>query len=254
MFVSTPQATLYCNAYGPKTAPAIVGIGGWIGSGELWALPFETLSQSWRTITYDHRGTGASVAAVDSITLANLVSDVFAVLDAHGVERCVLAAESSGALTALSAALQQPQRIPGLVIVDGMVFRGLDAASDPFLKGLQHAYAATLDRFVDLCMPEDGPAHIKRWGRQIIDRAAPEAAIALRRLNSEADIRADLPRIQQPTLIIHCEGDKIVPVEQARSLAHALPKAELVVFKDSGHIPTMTRPGEIAKEIERYFT
>jgi pimeloyl-ACP methyl ester carboxylesterase len=253
MFVPTPQATLYCNAYGPKDAPAIVGIGGWIGSGELWALPFETLSQRWRTIAYDHRGTGASVAALDSITLANLVKDVFAVLDAHGIARCVLAAESSGALTALSAALQQPQRISGLVIVDGMVFRGQDSPTDPFLKGLQHAYAPTLDRFVDLCMPDDGPAHIKRWGRQIIDRALPEAAIALRRVNNEADIRGELPKIQQPTLVIHCEGDKIVPIEQARMLAQTLPKAELVVLKDSGHIPTMTRPAEIASEIARFF-
>lgn len=241
------------GAYGPKDAPAILGIGGWIGSGELWALPFETLSQRWRTISYDHRGSGASVAAVDSITLANLVNDVFAVLDAHGIERCVLAAESSGALTALSAALQQPERINGLVVVDGMVFRGLDSATDPFLKGLQHAYAATLDRFVDLCMPDEGPAHIKRWGRQIIDRAAPEAAIALRRVNNEADIRAALPKIQQPTLVIHCDGDKIVPVEQARMLAKILPNAELVILKDSGHIPTMTRPAEIAAQIERFF-
>ncbi len=253
MFVSTPQATLYCNAFGPHDAPAILGIGGWIGSGELWALPFETLSQRWRTITYDHRGTGASVAALDSIMLDHLVNDVFAVLDAHGVARCVLAAESSGAITALSAALRDPARISGLVVVDGMVFRGLDAASDPFLQGLQHHYAATLDRFVDLCMPDDGPAHIKRWGRQIINRALPEAAIALRRVNNQADIRAELPKIQQPTLVIHCDGDKIVPVEQAHTLAKTLPNAELVVFNDSGHIPTMTRPGEIAAQIERFF-
>jgi pimeloyl-ACP methyl ester carboxylesterase len=253
MFVASPQATLYCTAYGAQNAPAILGIGGWIGSGELWALPFETLSQGWRTISYDHRGSGASVAASDSITLANLVNDVFAVMDAHGLERCVLAAESSGALMALSAALQQPERISGLVIVDGMVFRGLDPAADPFLKGLQHAYSATLDRFVDLCMPDDGPAHIKRWGRQIIDRAPPEAAIALRQANNQADIRDDLPNIKQPTLIIHCDGDKIVPVEQARRLASALPNAELVVFKDSGHIPTMTRPVDVADQVLRFF-
>ena len=254
MFVPVAQATLYCNAYGPVNAPAIVGVGGWIGSGELWALPFETLSQNWRTLRYDHRGTGASVAEVNSITLPNMVDDVFAVMDAHGIERCVLAAESSGALTALSAALQRPQRISGLVLVDGMVVRGLDATTDPFLQGLQHAYAATLDHFVNLCMPTDGPAHIKRWGRQIIDQATPDAAIALRRINNETDIRADLHKVQQPTLIIHCDGDRIVPVEQARSLARTLPDAKLVELDDTGHIPTMTRAVEVAGEIERFLS
>jgi len=67
MFVPVVQATLYCNAYGPVNAPAIVGVGGWIGSGELWALPFETLSQNWRTLRYDHRG---KVIELTSATLA----------------------------------------------------------------------------------------------------------------------------------------------------------------------------------------
>ena len=254
MFVSTPKATLYCTAFGAIDAPVILGIGGWIGSGELWALPFETLSQRWRTISYDHRGSGASVADVDSITLENLVNDVFAVMDAYGVERCTLAAESSGALTALSAAMLNPKRISGLVIVDGMVFRGNEPPSaDPFLQGLEHHYGATLGRFVDLCMPDEGPEHIKRWGRQIIDRASSDAAIQLRKVSNDADIRSNLHKINQPTLVIHCDGDKIVPIEQGRMLVKALSNAELVVLNDSGHIPTMTRPAEIAAVIESFF-
>jgi 3-oxoadipate enol-lactonase len=256
MFVSTHSAQLFCTRYGPAyvhgKTPAIIGIGGWIGSGELWALPFETLSQSYCCISYDHRGSGASVAAPESITLDNLVEDLFAVMDAYAIDSCVLAAESSGALTALSAALRHPERISALVLVDGMVYRGLADAADPFLAGLQQNYPATLSRFVDLCMPDDGPAHIKRWGRQIIDRATPEAAIALRKINSQADLRDHLKEVQQPTLVMHCKGDKIVPVAQAHALADALPKAQLVVFDDTGHIPTMTRPREVATEIGQF--
>ena len=157
------------------------------------------LNQSVQLVRYDERGTGASVAAVESITLANLVNDVFAVLDAHGIERCVLAAESSGALTALSAALQQPQRISGLVIVDGTVFRGLDSATDPFLKGLQHAYAATLDRFVDLCMPGPhqtlGPPDHRPRCALGGDRLAPleQRSRSPRRLAQDSAAHADHP-------------------------------------------------------------
>ena len=119
MFVSTGSAQLFCTRYGPPWVPgqtdAIISIGGWIGSGELWALPFENLSQSHCCISYDHRGSGASVAPVESITLDNLVSDLFAVMDAYQIARCVVAAESSGALTALSAALRYPERIRALV-------------------------------------------------------------------------------------------------------------------------------------------
>ena len=256
MFVSTRSAQLFCTRYGPPCVPghtdAIIGIGGWIGSGELWALPFETLSQTHCCISYDHRGSGASVAPLESITLDNLVSDLFAVMDAYQITRCVVAAESAGALTALSAALRHPERITALVLVDAMVYRGLADGNDPFLAGLQQNYPATLSRFVDLCMPDDGPAHIKRWGRQIIDRASPEAAMALRQINNQADLRERLKDMQQPTLVLHCSGDKIVPVAQAHALVEALPNAKLVVFDDSGHIPTLTRPGEVAAQIGRF--
>lgn len=55
------------------------------------------LSKTWRAIAYDHRGTGATIAAAGSITFKALVGDLFAIIDALGVESCVLAAESAGA-------------------------------------------------------------------------------------------------------------------------------------------------------------
>ena len=101
MFVTVGNAKIYATSFGSTSSPVIVGIGGWIGSWELWAEPFAILSQNWRTIVYDHRGAGAFLAPVESITFDRLVDDVFAMLDAYSVEHCVLAAESAGALTAL---------------------------------------------------------------------------------------------------------------------------------------------------------
>jgi pimeloyl-ACP methyl ester carboxylesterase len=71
-----------------------------VGSWELWIEPFGLLSQSWRTVAYDHRGSGANLAPVESISQAALVSDVFGVMDALGIAQCVIAAESAGAAVA----------------------------------------------------------------------------------------------------------------------------------------------------------
>ena len=153
----------------------------------------------------------------------------------------------------MSAALKHPDRITGLVIVDGLTFSEPIAADDPFLNGLIAHYPQTLDRFVETCVPEADSDHLKRWGRQILDRATLDAAIALYRLSGSIDLRADLPRITQPTLILHGELDALVPVAAARELADTLPNAKLIVLPGAGHVPTVTRPQEVAREIQNYF-
>ncbi len=253
MFITHNSAHLFTTAFGPLSdSPPIVGIGGWVGSWELWQQPFAILSRVRRTIAYDHRGSGATFAPPDSITFDNLVDDLFAVLDAYHVRQCTLAAESAGVLTAIAAALRDPQRICRLVLVDGPLHPRAPG-DDPFLSGLRHDYPATLDAFVDLCVPELGCEHIKRWGRQIVGRASQETAIALLLTAREIDPRPHLARITQPALIIHGELDALVPVQHAHELHAAIPHSRLLVLPGAGHVPTMTRPAEVAQAMSEFL-
>ena len=253
MFISVGAAKIFSTAFGSPSAPAILGIGGWIGNWELWALPFSILSAKWHTVAYDHRGSGATITSTESISLDSLVDDVISVLDAYQIERCCLAAESAGAATAFLAALKYSQRITKLVIVDGYYFGNTPNARDPFLAGLKSNYSATLDAFVAACVPEQDSDHIKHWGRQILNRATPEAAIALYRTTNPIDLRGELSRIYQPTLILHGEADRLVPVDSAYWLAKALPNTKLTILPGAGHVPTMTRPNDVAREISRFL-
>lgn len=253
MFITRSDARIFATAFGPRSGRTIVGIGGWIGSWELWIDPFSILSESWRTLAYDHRGSGATVAPIETITFDTLVDDLFAVLDAYEIQCCIVAAESAGALTALAAALRRPERIAGLVIVDGLAFRPTQAGQDRMRAGLLSDYAATLDWFVAACTPERDVAPIRRWGRQILDRASPAAALALYDLPNSVDLRPDLARITQRTLIIHGDADAILPLAAARQLAATLPNAQLVILEGVGHVPTLTRPQEVARAITSYF-
>lgn len=253
MFIPVGDARIFTTAFGREGSPVIVGIGGWIGSWELWVEPFSILSQDWCTIAYDHRGSGATVAPLETITFEHLVHDLVTVLDAYQVERCILAAESAGALTALGAALEHPERIAGLAIVGGRDARSTHRETDPFYAALKADYSRTLDGFLAACLPEPGTDHIRRWGRQILDRASPQAALALYRMAVPDDLAHKLGRIQQPSLILHGSADVIAPLEGARWMAQTLPNAKLVVVEGAGHVPTVTRAGEVAKAIADFF-
>ena len=252
MYISRPDAQLFAVAFGnsPRT---LLGLGGWVGSWELWLEPFTLLSNSWRTIAYDHRGTGATIAPPESITLPTMVEDLFAVLDAFGVAECVLAAESAGAAIALQAALQQPARFRGLVIVDGMYHRERPVGADRFVAALKAHFHETLEQFVDACVPEPNSEAIRHWGRQIVRRSSPEAAVRLYECLYDIDLRPQLPQITQPSLVIHGENDQIVPVSAAEWLATQLPNSQLMVLPASGHVPTVTQPRTVADAIEQFF-
>lgn len=253
MFIDVPGAKLFSVRGGPARGTAILAIGGWIGSSELWQLPLAELSDAYVTLTYDHRGSGLTQCEPASITFENLVADALAVLHAHAIDRCVLAAESAGAQTALALAARFPDKVSHLVVVDGMHSRGIAVDNDPFLKGLHAAYPATLERFVQLCIPEADAEHVKAWGRKILSRADAAAAIALRVVGSTTDVSGDVSRIAQPTLVLHGDLDKIVPPESGKALAAALRDAEFQSLPGCGHVPTLTQPRRVADAMRAFL-
>ncbi len=184
-----------------------------------------------------------------SNTAERLADDVMAVLDAHGVDRCVLAGESQGAGVVVEVAARYPERVSGLVLVDGLLPDGPRTLSDPFAVALRDDYERTIDDFVEACLPDPRHDALRHWGRLILDRSTSEHAIALY-MAGAADPRPWLPSIRAPTLVIHCDGDQIAPLEDGRALAAGIATSTLRILAGDEHVPTMTRPTEIAALIE----
>jgi pimeloyl-ACP methyl ester carboxylesterase len=252
MFLKSPDADLLVSRFGSGSR-TLVAHGGWVGSGELWHAPFEILSTHWRCVTYDHRGTGASVVRAQPITFEHLVSDLFRVLDALKIEQCVLAGESAGAFVVLEAALRQPQRFTGLVIVDGRYEGGKSAGATRFIEGCKADFPATMKMFVNACVPEESAEAEKRWGEQIVIRSNAQAAVQLMECLEKVHLQDRLPSIHQPTLLLHGSRDVITPVASSEKLATLLPNAKLQIIEGAGHVPTVTRPAVVAEAIDGFF-
>ncbi len=238
--------------HGPRT---IVGAGGWIGDWELWQQPFEILSQRYRVITYDHVGAGETTVPLDVLTFESLVEMVFGVIDAYEVKRCVLAGESYGATVAIMAALQQPDRFESLVLVDGAPGGFDHSGTRRFVSALRSDFDRTIARFVDWITPEPDVEHIRRWLRHILHRSEPEAAARLVECMFNVDLTDRLVELALPTLIVHGELDPIAhsTVAVAEAMARSIPGSRLAVISGAGHVPTLTRPREVAEAIEGFF-
>lgn len=250
MFVKRPDARLLSLSFGqgPQT---MLAVGGWVGSGEVWNEVFGYLPQ-WRCVTYDHRGSGASTHS-GPITVAAMLDDLFAVMDAQRIDRCILAAESAGAGVALEAALRAPERFTGLVLCGGSWKRPVPGQYDAFIARLRKDFDAELHAFVAGCVPEPNGEDVRRWGYQILRRASLQSAIELLECRSALTAQDRLAKLRIPTLLVHGTKDYISPPAHSQELAKALPDAELELMPELGHVPILTAPAEVARLIERRF-
>lgn len=227
----------------------LLGVGGWIGNWELWQQPFELLSGCYRCVAYDHFGAGETVAGPELWTFAAQVDAVFGMLDLLELDRCVLLGESNGGAAAIDAVLRRPERFEALVLIDA-AHSGFDQPQvRAFVDALRRDFAGTIHGFVDLCTPEPDVEHIRRWVRNVLLKASPEAAAALLETMYQVDLRSSLPEIRIPTLVVHGELDALAFTrpEVAEETARLIAGARLHIVSGAGHVPTLTRPEEVAQ-------
>jgi pimeloyl-ACP methyl ester carboxylesterase len=232
---------------GPRT---LLTFGTWVFGWEAWQCQLELLSRSWHAVAFDHRGCGETVASAESITLDALVKDIFGVMDALSIGRTVLAVESSSAIIALRAVLEQPERFTGLVLVAGTP--SLPSQDPATLPRTEAELRTLLDGFIGVCVPAPDHQHLRRWLSNISQRCSLEQANRLSLCVAGQDLTPRLREVQVPTLLIHGSADAVVPVGIAQAMAAELPRNQLAILPESDHVPIITRPEEVAQLIDGF--
>lgn len=253
MFQQINGQQVYTVSFG-SGSDIVVGVSGSFGTCEIWQLPFELMSETCRTIAYDHYGTGQTRVPSRLVTFESQVQLLGRILNQHtSAGGCVLAGDSSMTTVAIEAAHRWPEAVSGLVLVSG----GLDFSPTEqvtrFVHGLRHAFESTVEAFVKLALPEDSEGHLRKWLQDIITRTGGARAAALVESFYSVDIRNRLGGLEMPTVVIHGELDAMPtsPLAAAEEMAQSIPAAELLILAETGHVPTLTRPAAVAEAITR---
>ena len=154
---------------------------------------------------------------------------------------------------AFTGKLYQSQQLKQEMKINPRLYQAMELLYMPLLDLQQHLKQELAENpFLEMTEPD--AEHIKRWARQILLRADAEAAARVMESHAEANIAPDWSSIGVKTLVIHGEHDAIVPLSAGEMVAGAIPDSSLVVIPGAGHIPSMTRPGEVVTAIEAFFT
>jgi class 3 adenylate cyclase/alpha-beta hydrolase superfamily lysophospholipase len=275
-----PPRTQYVERDGISIAYQVLGDGpidllispGFVSHLDLqWTDPgvsrfFMRLASFSRLIMYDKPGTGLSDPVVQLPTLEERVADIEAVLDAAGSERAALFGISEGGPTSVLLAAMRPQRITSLILYGTFakhpMFRfapssdGVAPSEDggKELADMLAHWGDDVDGFMSIFAPSVtlNEAQRRAWGMFTRAAASPRMARALIEVVERIDIRDVLPSVGVPTLVLHVEGDRVVPIEAGRELADAIPGARLVTFPGIDH--NFWIIDGLIEEIERFVT
>lgn len=268
-FVSVDGARIHFQEFGSVGDPPMVLIHGYTASTFVWRTVAPMLADAgFHVIALDLLGFGFSEKprwfdySIDS--QARMVSRF---MDRIGIGRAVVVGSSYGGAVAATLALDYAERVEKLVLVDAVANDGLKG--HPILRicsvpGLGEAIApflADTEAFHRHRMHKTlSPANHHLISQERVDSivrplAAADAhhsLLATSRNWHANRITYDANLINQPTLIIWGEDDKVIPITDAYTLHDRILHSQLVILKDCGHVP-MEEKSDIFSELVTGF-
>lgn len=203
--------------------------------GQAWQPFVERLAQHYRLIIPDMRGHGRSTNPSGQFTHRQSALDMFALLDKLGIKRFKAMGMSSGGMTLIHMATQQPERIEDLVLIGATIYFSAPAR-------------ATFRRSVPDSMTA---AELKEWG-QCSSRGEAQTHEVLAQFHRMKESYDDmnftepyLATITARTLIVHGDHDEIFPVDIPFQMYRAIPRSYLWIVPNGGHIPIFGKSAEI---------
>ncbi|MEP0392215.1 MAG: alpha/beta hydrolase [Erythrobacter sp.] len=255
---------------GPRDGLPIILLHGSAADLHTWQPWVDDLKTDYRVIRYDQIGHGLTGPAQGgTYTLEDFTGDVEQVADHLGLERFVLGGNSMGGWITVGYALDNPERLEGIVLVDasGSPIRrtsgsggntGFSIATTPVLnQGMRFitprsiieqslsqsvsnqeiVTAEAVDRYWELLRyPGNRAATIERFATQRV-------------VYSDESVRG----LFVPALILWGEEDALTPVEAAKWYDEWLPNSTLSVYEAIGHLPHEEAPEASLKDLRAWL-
>lgn len=244
----------------------IVLIHGYTSSVYTWKDEFETLSQKYHVVAIDLKGFGFSEKPDGDYSRRAQGELVTGLLDQLHIDKAWLVGNSMGGETALNVAVDHPERVLGLVLIDssGVKVEGRTSLAPwylqiPVVGRVLTALALTSDGLVrqglkksfydDSKITDDRVAFYFQPLRTI---GGQLAATRAREQFEQFPVEDKISSITVPTLLIWGAEDELIPLAAGKKMNELIRGSRLVVFELCGHVPQEEMPERVLSEISNF--
>jgi class 3 adenylate cyclase/pimeloyl-ACP methyl ester carboxylesterase len=230
-----------------------------------WAAVLRSFGEYARVILFDRRGLGVSdrPTSPDAMAIEKSMDDMLAVMSEVGSERAALLGYEAGGTVMLLFAASYPDRVSALALFSPLVFYWktpefpwgwTEEDASEWRSRIESGWGTEeFWRWNAQGMGQTGVTdqEVERYARFTRLSASPQAALAIEEVERQVDVRAILPQIQVPTLVMSTRGDIERDGDAGRWIADQIPGARYVEIPDDEHFPV--RPN-VYREFERFLS
>jgi pimeloyl-ACP methyl ester carboxylesterase len=244
----------------------LIWVPSWISNiDHYWEEPaisryFNRLASFSRLILFDRRGTGLSDPLPRAATLEEQMDDVVAVMKAAGSEQAALFAQLDGGAMAALFAATHPERTRALVLYEAQPRMAWAPDYDWALRPEDRQALLAQEwgdgsRIIALAPSAASNSRLRHWFARLERAAAsPSTAANFLMMNAQVDVRAVLPTIQAPTLVLHRAQDTFVDIRHSRYMAEHIPGARFIELPGAEAITFGVEDDRLLEEVEEFLT
>lgn len=232
----------------------------------MWRHVAPAFADEYRIVLFDHVGAGGSdLAAYDRARYSSLqgyAGDVLDICRELELRDVVFVGHSVSAMIGVLAAAEEPERFAKLVLIgpspryldDGDYVGGFTVEDiEGLLEQLDGNFLGWSHAFGPVIMGRPDRPELAEELTNSFCRTDPEIAKDFARVTFTSDNRADLARVETPTLVLQCTDDVIAPESVGEYVHRNLPNSELVVMTATGHCPNLSAPEETVAAIRAFL-
>ena len=242
----------YYDTGNQRSRSAIVFIHGWTCNADFWKASYNAFPQQ-RVITIDLIGHGNSDKPNAIYSMDFFARSVEAVLNKAKVDRAVLVGHSMGTPVARQFYRRIPNKVAGIVIVDGALRPYLDReVFEKMFAPVRENYVRNAPRFLDGMLSSVKDAELRAWIReQMLATRAPVALSAMDGMGDPTIWNNDSINVPVLAVMARSEAWKDDEEEFFRSIA---PTLEFKMWDDASHFLMMERPAEFNSELSAFIS
>jgi non-heme chloroperoxidase len=244
----------YVEAGDPSGTPVVL-LHAYADSWRSFELLLPGLPRSIHAFAPSQRGHGDADEPASGYRVEDFADDLAAFLDAVSIERALLVASSSATYTVQRAALADPSRVAGLVLIGAPWSLREKRPSLAFLKAVSELRDPVDATFVREFVAGTASPRVPPTFLEAMISESLKVPAHVWRQTLDGLLQADPPEtgaIDAPTLIVWGDHDAIVPRDDQERLRAAISGSRLLVYERAGHMVHWEEPQRVARDVTSF--